>query len=52
MNEKDSIQELERQASNTKYLLDRLNRAAYGLTFEEMVRLMGQKEEEDDGERN
>lgn len=39
MRETDSIKNLETQASNTKYLLDRLNRAAYGMTFEEAIRL-------------
>lgn len=39
MKETDSIKDLERQASNTKHLLDKLNRAAYGMTFEEAIRL-------------
>lgn len=33
MKETDSIKDLETQATNTKYLMDRLNRAAYGMTF-------------------
>lgn len=39
MRETDSIKDLEAQASNTKHLLDKLNRAAYGMTFEEAIRL-------------
>ena len=39
MRETDSIKDLENQAQNTKYLMDKLNRAAYGMTFEEAVRL-------------
>ncbi|QQL05876.1 hypothetical protein [Dysosmobacter welbionis] len=39
MNEKDSIKDLEAQARNTKHLMDKLNRAAYGMTFDEALRL-------------
>ena len=39
MNEKDSIKDLESQARNTKHLMDKLNRAAYGMTFDEALRL-------------
>ena len=39
MNEKDSIKDLESQARNTKHLMDKLNRAAYGMTFDEAIRL-------------
>lgn len=39
MNEKDSIKDLEAQARNTKHLMDKLNRAAYGMTFEEAIRI-------------
>ena len=39
MNEKDSIKDLEAQARNTKHLMDKLNRAAYGMTFDEAIRL-------------
>lgn len=39
MKETDSIKDLELQASNTKYLMDKLNRAAYGMTFDEAIRL-------------
>lgn len=36
---KDSIKDLESQARNTKHLMDKLNRAAYGMTFDEAIRL-------------
>lgn len=39
MNENSTIKDLEFQARNTKYLMDRLNRAAYGMTFDEAIRL-------------
>ena len=39
MNEKDSIKDMESQALNTKHLMDKLNRAAYGMTFDEALRL-------------
>ena len=37
LNEKDSILDLEDQARNAKQLLDRLNKAAYGTTWEEII---------------
>ncbi|MFR8331185.1 MAG: hypothetical protein ACLU9S_01450 [Oscillospiraceae bacterium] len=37
LNEKDSILDLEDQARNAKQLLDRLNKAAYGTTREEII---------------
>lgn len=37
LNDKDSILDLEDQARNTKQLLDRLNKAAYGTTWEEII---------------
>jgi hypothetical protein len=39
LSETDSIQSLERQGSNTKRLIDKLNRAIYGMTFDEAIRL-------------
>lgn len=48
MTEKDSIRELERQAANTKLLMDRLNRVAYGMTFDEALRLGNDRKEEED----
>lgn len=38
MNENSTIKDLESQARNTKYLMDKLNRAAYGMTFDEALR--------------
>ena len=43
MDEKSTIKDLERQASNTKLLMDRLTRAAYGMTFDELIRYMGRR---------
>ena len=39
MNENSTIKDLESQAKNTKRLMDKLNRAAYGMTFDEALRL-------------
>lgn len=52
MTEKDSIKDLERQAANTKRLMDRLNLAAYGMTFEEALRLGNEKPEEEHGKED
>lgn len=46
LNEKDSILDLEDQARNAKQLLDRLNKAAYGMTWEEYTRLLCGKEDD------
>lgn len=52
MDEKGTIKELEAQARNTKYLLDKLNLAAYGMTQEELIRLLGGgKPQEDSHEK-
>ena len=40
LNDKDSILDLEDQARNAKQLLDRLNKAAYGTTWEECIGLV------------
>ena len=48
MTEKDTIRDLERQAANTKRLMDKLNRSAYGMTFDEALRLGNDKKEEED----
>ena len=48
MTEKDTIRDLEKQAANTKRLMDRLNRAAYGMTFDEALRIGNEKKEEDE----
>lgn len=51
MREIDSVKDLETQAQNTKYLMDRLNRAYIGLTTEELVRLaLERKERETSGD--
>lgn len=47
LNESDSIKSLEQQAENTKYLMDRLNKALYGMTWEERERLHGKKENDE-----
>lgn len=39
MNENSTIKDLESQARNTKRIMDKLNRAAYGMTFDEALRL-------------
>lgn len=39
MNENDKIKDLEAQAANTRHLMDKLNRAAYGMTMDEALRL-------------
>lgn len=49
MTEKETIKDLERQANNTRQLMDRLNRAFYGMTWDEHERLHGQKST-DEGE--
>ena len=40
MTEKETIKALEDQARNTKYLMDRLNKAAYGRTWDECIQLV------------
>lgn len=47
MNENDKIKDLESQAKNTKHFIDRLNRAFYGMTWEEHERLHGNSENDD-----
>lgn len=50
MTEKETIKALEEQAANTKRLMDQLNRAAYGLTFDELIKHLGNgKEDEKNG---
>ena len=50
MNENDKIKDLERQAANTRVLMDRLNRAAYGMTFPELIKALGGRKEEESDE--
>lgn len=44
MNEKNTIKDLENQAKNTKYLMDKLNKAAYGMTMDEVIKNLGQRD--------
>jgi hypothetical protein len=46
MDEKSTIKDLESQATNTKLLMDRLNQAAYGMTFDELIRYMGRRDDD------
>lgn len=46
LGESDSIKDLEQQATNTKRLVDRINRAYYGMTWEEHERLHGKERDE------
>ena len=46
MDEKSTIKDLERQASNTKLLMDRLTRAGYGMTCDELIRYMGMRDDD------
>lgn len=41
MNENSTIKDLKQQAQNTKYFLDQLERAAYGMSYEELIRILG-----------
>lgn len=36
-----TVRELEVKAASVKYELDRLNRAAYGMTFDEVIKTLG-----------
>lgn len=51
LSDSDSIKSLEQQAANTKYLVDRLNKAMYGMTWDEHERLHGQNHEEERQEK-
>lgn len=39
MNDQEKIKDLELQAANTKYLMDKLNKAYLGMTTEEIIRM-------------
>lgn len=41
MNENTTLKEFERSAKNCKHMMDKLNNAYYGVTFEELIRLQG-----------
>ena len=47
INENNSIKELENQAKNTKYLMDKLNKAYIGLTTDEIIKLILKSEKID-----
>ena len=40
-----TVRELEVKAASVKYELGRLNRAAYGMTFDEVVKTLGRDSE-------
>ena len=44
MNEKNTIKDLENQARNTRHLMDKLNRAAYGMTMDEVIKTLGRRD--------
>lgn len=48
MNEKNTIKDLENQARNTRHLMDRLNRAAYGMTMAEIIKQLGRGNDDGD----
>ena len=49
---KNTIKDLENQAANTKHYMDKLNKAYYGMTWDECIRLLGtQSKEEKKGEK-
>lgn len=50
LNEKSSVKDLELQEANTKQFVDRINRAMYGMTWEEHERLHGRPSEEGDNQ--
>ena len=51
MTDKESIKDLESQARNTRYLVDRINRAHYGMTVDEIIKSFGGKEDDERGIR-
>ena len=40
-----TVRELEVKAASVKYELDKLNRAAYGMTFDEVIKTLGRDSE-------
>lgn len=50
MRETDSIKALENQAANTRHLVERITRAAYGMTFPELIQVLGGRKEEEGDE--
>lgn len=50
MTENDKIRDLENQARNTKNYVDRINKAYYGMTWDEYIKALGnRKEDNEDG---
>ena len=47
LSDESTIKDLERQATNTRQFVDRINRAMYGMTWEEHERLHGKNHEEE-----
>lgn len=45
MKEGLTVDQLRQNATNIKFELDKLERAAYGMTFDELIRLLGTKDE-------
>lgn len=43
LNEDTTLKEFERSAKNCKHIMDRLNSAYYGVTFEELIRIAGKE---------
>lgn len=43
-----TVSELKRDVSNIKREIDELDRAAHGMTFDELIRIMGVKSEPDE----
>lgn len=54
LNDSSSIKELEAQAKNTKYLIDKLNKAYIGLATDEIIKLIlkGEKIDKESEEQN
>ena len=50
MTENDKIKDLEAQARNTRHLVDRFNTAYYGMTWADLIKVLGERMG-DDGER-
>lgn len=50
MKDTDSIKALENQAANTRHLVERIIRAAYGMTFPELIQALGGRKEEEGNE--
>ena len=54
LNDSSSIKDLENQAKNTKYLIDKLNKAYIGLATDEIIKLIlkGEKIDKESEEQN